>query len=445
MRQPLQPTLRLMPKAQTRTLLREGDGGIVRRTILPGGLRVITEQVPGVRSASFGVWVNVGSRDEKGAQTGSAHYLEHLLFKGTSRRSALDISASIEAVGGDLNAFTTKEYTCYYARVLDQDLPLAIDVVCDVVVDALIRAEDVEAERGVILEEIAMNDDDPGDVVHDEFAAAVYGDSPLGRPILGTVETIEAISRNAINSFYRRRYRPEGMVVAAAGNLDHDQVVTLVRRAFADVLDDSCEPEPARTAPRRRLSSAGVHLTSRPTEQAHLVLGVPGIRRGDPRRYALSVMTAAFGGGMSSRLFQEVREKRGLAYSVYAYSQGFAESGLMGIYVGCLPAKVDTALDVCRTEIARLIRDGLTEEELVRGKGQVKGATVLGQEDTGARMTRIAKSELHDDALLSLDGLLAQVDAVSMDDVVAISRELLEQPTTLAIIGPFDGPERFRP
>ncbi|MEI8260999.1 MAG: pitrilysin family protein [Actinomycetes bacterium] len=434
-----------MPKAQTRTLLREGDGGIVRRTILPGGLRVITEQVPGVRSASFGVWVNVGSRDEKGAQTGSAHYLEHLLFKGTSRRSALDISASIEAVGGDLNAFTTKEYTCYYARVLDQDLPLAIDVVCDVVVDALIRAEDVEAERGVILEEIAMNDDDPGDVVHDEFAAAVYGDSPLGRPILGTVETIEAISRNAINSFYRRRYRPEGMVVAAAGNLDHDQVVTLVRRAFADVLDDSCEPEPARTAPRRRLSSAGVHLTSRPTEQAHLVLGVPGIRRGDPRRYALSVMTAAFGGGMSSRLFQEVREKRGLAYSVYAYSQGFAESGLMGIYVGCLPAKVDTALDVCRTEIARLIRDGLTEEELVRGKGQVKGATVLGQEDTGARMTRIAKSELHDDALLSLDGLLAQVDAVSMDDVVAISRELLEQPTTLAIIGPFDGPERFRP
>jgi len=445
MRQPLQPTLRLMPKAQTRTLLREGDGGIVRRTILPGGLRVITEQVPGVRSASFGVWVNVGSRDEKGAQTGSAHYLEHLLFKGTSRRSALDISASIEAVGGDLNAFTTKEYTCYYARVLDQDLPLAIDVVCDVVVDALIRAEDVEAERGVILEEIAMNDDDPGDVVHDEFAAAVYGDSPLGRPILGTVETIEAISRNAINSFYRRRYRPEGMVVAAAGNLDHDQVVTLVRRAFADVLDDSCEPEPARTAPRRRLSSAGVHLTSRPTEQAHLVLGVPGIRRGDPRRYALSVMTAAFGGGMSSRLFQEVREKRGLAYSVYAYSQGFAESGLMGIYVGCLPAKVDTALDVCRTEIARLIRDGLTEEELVRGKGQVKGATVLGQEDTGARMTRIAKSELHDDPLLSLDGLLAQVDAVSMDDVVAISRELLEQPTTLAIIGPFDGPERFRP
>jgi len=434
-----------MPKAQTRTLLREGDGGIVRRTILPGGLRVITEQVPGVRSASFGVWVNVGSRDEKGAQTGSAHYLEHLLFKGTSRRSALDISASIESVGGDLNAFTTKEYTCYYARVLDQDLPLAIDVVCDVVVDALIRAEDVEAERGVILEEIAMNDDDPGDVVHDEFAAAVYGDSPLGRPILGTVETIEAISRNAIISFYRRRYRPEGMVVAAAGNLDHDQVVTLVRRAFADVLDDSCEPEPARTAPRRRLSSAGVHLTSRPTEQAHLVLGVPGIRRGDPRRYALSVMTAAFGGGMSSRLFQEVREKRGLAYSVYAYSQGFAESGLMGIYVGCLPAKVDTALDVCRTEIARLIRDGLTEEELVRGKGQVKGATVLGQEDTGARMTRIAKSELHDDALLSLDGLLAQVDAVSMDDVVAISRELLEQPTTLAIIGPFDGPERFRP
>ena len=404
-----------------------------------------TEEVKGALSISAGVWVGVGARDEPEHLSGVSHFLEHLLFKGTATRSAREISQTVDRVGGDINAFTTKEYTCYYARVLDQDLPLAIDVVCDVVVDALIRPEDVEAERGVILEEIAMNDDDPGDLVHDEFAAAIFGDSPLGRPILGTAQTIEAISRNSINSFYRRRYRPEGMVVAAAGNLEHEQVVALVRRAFADVLDDSCVPESARTAPRRRLSFAGVQLTTRPTEQAHLVLGVPGIRRGDPRRYALSVMTAAFGGGMSSRLFQEVREKRGLAYSVYAYAQGFAESGLMGIYVGCLPAKVDTALDVCRTEIARLIRDGLTDEELVRGKGQVKGATVLGQEDTGARMTRIAKSELHDDPLLSLDDLLAQVDAVSMADVVEVTRDLLEQPTTLAIIGPFDGPERFGP
>ena len=247
-----------MPKSQTRTLLREGDGGLVRRTTLPGGLRVITEQVPGVRSVAFGVWVNVGSRDETGSQMGSAHYLEHLLFKGTRKRSAMEISSSIEAVGGDLNAFTTKEYTCYYARVLDVDLPLAIDVVCDVVTDALIRTEDVEAERGVILEEIAMHDDDPGDVVHDEFAAAMFGDTPLGRPVLGTIDTIEGISRTSINNFYRRRYRPESMVIAAAGHLDHDTVVRQVRAAFAHVLDETARGagRPARGGARVRTRPA---------------------------------------------------------------------------------------------------------------------------------------------------------------------------------------------
>ncbi|MDA2986932.1 MAG: pitrilysin family protein, partial [Actinomycetota bacterium] len=227
-----------MPRTQTRTLLREGDGGVVRRTTLPSGLRVITEHVPGVRSVAFGVWVAVGSRDETRTQMGSAHYLEHLLFKGTPRRSAMDISSSIEAVGGDLNAFTTKEYTCYYARVLDQDLPLAIDVVCDVVTGALLHTEDVEAERGVILEEIAMHEDDPGDAVHDLLAHAMYGDTPLGRPILGTVESISNLTRGVINGFYQRRYRPENIVVSAAGNVDHDQVVREVRRAFGDSLGE---------------------------------------------------------------------------------------------------------------------------------------------------------------------------------------------------------------
>ena len=263
----------------------------------------------------------------------------------------MEISASIEAVGGDLNAFTTKEYTCYYARVLDVDLPLAIDVVCDVVTDALIRTEDVEAERGVILEEIAMHDDDPGDVVHDEFAAAMFGDTPLGRPVLGTIDTIEGISRTSINNFYRRRYRPESMVIAAAGHLDHDTVVRQVRAAFAHVLDDTAEVQAARPRRRPRPHAAGVKVARRPTEQAHLVLGVPGITRGDDRRYALSVLSTAFGGGMSSRLFQEVREKRGLAYSVYSYAQGYSDDGMFGVYVGCLPGKVDTVLDVCLSEM----------------------------------------------------------------------------------------------
>lgn len=432
-----------MPRADTRTLLREGDGGLVRRTTLPGGLRIITEQVPGVRSVAFGVWVNVGSRDETGGQMGSAHYLEHLLFKGTSKRSAMDISASIEAVGGDLNAFTTKEYTCYYARVLDSDLPLAIDVVCDVVTDALIRSEDVEAERGVILEEIAMHDDDPTDLVHEEFAAAMFGDTPLGRPILGTVATIEGISRNSINQFYRRRYRPESMVIAAAGHLDHATVVRLVRKAFEGVLDDSVEASAPRRPRRARSHAAGVKVTKRITEQANLVLGVPGFRRTDDRRYAMSVLSTAFGGGMSSRLFQEIREKRGLAYSVYSYAQGFSDDGLFGIYVGCQPAKVDTVLDVCLTEMERLAADGLTADEIARGKGQVRGGTVLGQEDTGARMTRIAKSELHGDPLLSIDDLLGRVDAVTSDDIARVAAELLDAPRTLAVIGPFDETTTF--
>ena len=432
-----------MPKAQTRTLLREGDGGLVRRTTLPGGLRIITEQVPGVRSVAFGIWVNVGSRDETGAQMGSAHYLEHLLFKGTSRRSALDISAAIEAVGGDLNAFTTKEYTCYYARVLDVDLPLAIDVVSDVVTDALIRTEDVEQERGVILEEIAMHEDDPTDVVHDEFAAAMFGDTPLGRPILGTIDTISGITRRSINAFYRGKYRPERMVVAAAGSLDHDTVVRQVRAAFAHVLDPDAEVAAPRMPRRPRAHGAGMRVCTRPTEQAHLVLGVPGITRSDQRRYALSVLSTAFGGGMSSRLFQEVREKRGLAYSVYSYAQGYSDDGMFGVYVGCLPGKIDTVLDVCLTEMQRVAEGGLTDDEIRRGKGQVRGATVLGQEDTGARMTRIAKSELHADPLLSIDQLLGRVDAVTGDDIRAVARDLLTAPTTLAVIGPFDETTTF--
>jgi predicted Zn-dependent peptidase len=432
-----------MPKAQTTTLLREADGGIVRRTVLPGGLRIITQQVPGVRSFSFGVWVAVGSRDETPAQMGSAHYLEHLLFKGTTKRSALDISASIDSVGGDLNAFTTKEYTCYHARVLDVDSALAIDVVCDVVTDALIRPQDVEAERGVILEEIAMTDDDPGDAVHDEFASVIFGDSPLGRPILGTQETIESIGRSAINRFYRSRYRPESMVIAAAGNLDHATVVAQVRRAFAPHLDPDTDVAEVRRHGRRRALGSGIKVTTRPTEQANLVFGVPGIARGDDRRYAMAVLTTAFGGGMSSRLFQEVREKRGLAYSVYAFAQGFAEHGLLGFYVGCLPSKVQTVLEVCRDQVADLVARGLDEEEIARGKGQVRGATVLGQEDTGSRMTRIARAELHGEPLLSIDQALARVDAVSAGEIHDLARDLLVADPALAVIGPFDNPDHF--
>lgn len=432
-----------MPKASTRTLLREGDGGIVRRTVLPGGLRIITEFVPGVRSVAFGIWVGVGSRDETPAQMGSAHYLEHLLFKGTNRRSALDISAAIEAVGGELNAYTTKEYTTYYARVLDVDLPLAIDVVSDVVTDALIRPEDVDVERDVILEEIAMHDDDHADAVHEQFAATLFGDSPLGRPILGTTQTIAAISRATINGFYRRRYRPEQMVVAAAGNLDHDEVVRRVRSAFAHLIDPEAAVADVRHPKAARKRAADVSVVSRDTEQAHVVMGVRGIPRADDRRYAMSVLSTALGGGMSSRLFQEVREKRALAYSVYSYVQGYSDNGMVGVYVGCLPSKVDVALDVCRSELEQVASLGLTDDEIARAKGQVKGSAVLGQEDTGARMTRIARSELHQMPLFSIGQALERVDAVTSTDIAELARDILGQPLSLAVVGPFDATTRW--
>jgi predicted Zn-dependent peptidase len=438
------PGAREQATGSTRTLLVE-DGARVRRTVLPGGLRVVTENIPGVRSAAFGIWVGVGSRDETPAQAGAAHYLEHLLFKGTSRRSALDISASLDAVGGEMNAFTSKEYTCFYARVLDADLPLAVDVISDLVTSALLRAHDVESERDVILEEIAMRDDDPGDLVHEEFADAMFGPTPLGRPILGTIETIESITPRAIRGFYKRQYRPENMVVSAAGNVDHATVVRLVRKAFgaAGFLDGDAEPTLPRTGDFRTRGAGDVRVLTKTTEQANVVLGVPGIARDDERRFALGVLNAALGGGMSSRLFQEIREKRGLAYSVFSFASHYADTGMFGVYAGCMPKKVDDVLAISREELAKVAAHGLTADELARGKGQVRGGLVLGLEDTGSRMSRIGKAELLAGDLWSTADVLAAIDAVTVDDVREIAGGLLEVTPTLAVIGPFDADRDF--
>ncbi len=414
----------------------------VRRTVLPSGLRIVTEAIPTTRSASIGVWVNVGSRDETPAMSGASHFLEHLLFKGTHKRTALDISAEIEAVGGETNAFTTKEYTCYYARVLDADLPLAVDVLCDAVADSIIDPADVETERGVILEEIAMHEDEPGDEVHDVFTEAIFGaGTPLGRLISGTEETISPMTRTQINGFYRRRYTASRIVIAAAGNLDHATVVRLIRKALAGTPLDTAPAAPeGRRDPGRRVRTRPAHTVVRTqdTEQAHLVLGGVGIGRLDERRFALGVLNNVLGGGMSSRLFQEIREKRGLAYSVYSYGSQYAEAGLFGVYAGCAPGKVDEVLDLVRTELAAVADGGVTDEELSRGKGMVKGSYVLGLEDTGSRMSRLAKSELLYDDLMTVDELLSRVDRVSLDDVNAVAHDLLSQPMSLAVVGPFD-------
>ncbi len=423
----------------------DGDSAVIR-TVLPGGLRIITESLPAVRSVAFGIWAGVGSRDEDLAHAGATHFLEHLLFKGTARRTALEISAAMDAVGGELNAFTAKEYTCYYARVLDQDLPLAIDILSDMVSGSLIEPKDVDAERGVILEEIAMNDDEPSDTVHEAFAAQLFGDTPLGRPILGSADSINSITRAQIAEHYVARYTPDNLVIAAAGSLDHDAVAELAREAFAAVATGDTEPAPPRVAGPGVVDAeagTGVRLVSRGIEQANLVLGCTGMSRTDERRFALGVLNAALGGGMSSRLFQEIRENRGLAYSVYSFSSQNYDTGLWGVYAGCLPAKADEVLSICQDEIAKVISGGLTDAELERGKGQLRGSIVLGLEDPSSRMSRLGKSELVYPRLEPVDEILASIEAVTHDDIREIAATILAQPKALAVVGPFDDADSF--
>jgi len=315
----------------------------------------------------------------------------------------------------------------------------------------------VDAERNVILEEIAMNDDEPSDTVHEAFTSRLFGDTPLGRPILGTVDSINAITRDQINQHYVTRYKPPQLVVAAAGNLDHDTVVAEIRAAFGRALEEHllAYGDTPPTPPRLRggpgalwdgygpAAGAGVKLVSRPIEQANLVFGCEGLARTDERRFALAVLNVALGGGMSSRLFQEVREKRGLAYSVYSFSSQHADTGLWGVYVGCLPSKADEVLSICAGEVAKIIDGGLTDAELARGKGQVRSGLVLGLEDPSSRMTRLGKSELVYPGLEPVDEVLAAIGAVSHDDVRAVADEILTRPKALAVVGPFDNPDAF--
>jgi predicted Zn-dependent peptidase len=383
--------------------------------------------------------VPVGSRDETAQLAGTSHFLEHLLFKGTTSRSALDIASAMDTVGGEFNAFTEKEHTCYYATVLDRDLALAVDIVADVVLNATITVQDVDVERGVVLEEIAMRDDDPGDLVHDEFAAALFGPAPLGRPILGTEDSIRALTRRQIHGYYRRRYTPDAMVVAVAGNVEHAEVVRLVRRGFDGRLDPALETAPPRLAGSAQPAPPAQHVAvvADDTEQANLVLGCHGMSRHDPRRFALAVLSSALGGGMSSRLFQRVREERGLAYSVYSFSNGYADAGQFGVYAGCQPGKADEVLALMTAELDAAAAGELTADEVDRGKGQVRGGMVLGLEDAGSRMTRIGKSEVAYGDILGVDEVLARIDAVTPAEVAEVAAAVLARPRCLTVVGPF--------
>ncbi len=410
----------------------------VRRTVLPGGLRVVTEHVPGVRSASVGVWVGVGSRDEGPTVAGAAHFLEHLLFKATPTRSALDIAQAMDAVGGELNAFTAKEQTCYYAHVIDDDLPLAVELVSDVVLNGLCRASDVDVERQVVLEEIAMRDDDPEDLVGDAFLSALFGDHPIGRPVIGSTDSIEAMRATQLRGFHLRRYRPDRMVVAVAGNVEHDHTVELVHRAFADRLDPAAAPMPRREGRFRPHSAPDLQWINRDSEQAHLAFGVRAFGRHEgEQRWPLSVLNTVVGGGLSSRLFQRVREERGLAYSVYSSVDTFADTGAFSVYIGCQPENLGEVASLTRGVLEEVAADGITDAECARAKGALRGGLVLGLEDSASRMNRIGRSELSYGNHRSVSETLARIDAVTTQEVSAIAATLLARPFAASVAGPY--------
>jgi predicted Zn-dependent peptidase len=406
-------------------------------TELDSGTKVVTEAVPSVRSVALGLWVRTGSRDETPAQAGVSHFLEHLLFKGTKRYSAIEISEIFDGLGASVNAATGKESTNLYARFLDTHTEEAFDLLAEMLLGP--TYPEVDSEREVVLEEIAMYEDEPQDRVHDVLDQAVFGGHPLGRRVLGEAEVISSIPVPEIDSYHRDRYTGANIVVAAAGNIDHEKIVELTRRHVEPPTGRGGET--AMEAPK--VDGAQVGFQQKDTEQFHICLGGAGIDRGDERRYALSILDAVFGGSTSSRLFREVREKRGLAYAVGSYTQQFVDSGLIGLYVGTREDNVEEACGIIGRELASVHADGITDEELSRAKENVKGRMVLSSESTAARMARIGKAVLFDTPLLTLDELLAEVDGVTQDQVADLARELYA-PGSLSAAAIAPSEDRFR-
>ncbi|MET4704435.1 pitrilysin family protein [Frigoribacterium sp. UYMn621] len=415
-----------------------GDS-LVRRSVLPSGVRILSEHVPGARSATVGYWVAVGSRDELPQTFGSTHFLEHLLFKGTPARSALDIAVSFDAVGGEHNAMTAKEYTCYYAKVQDRDLPMAVEVLSDMVTSSLIDAEEFETERDVILEELAMADDDPSDVTSERFFEAVLGDHPLGRPIGGSPETIRAATRDSVWNHYQANYRARDLVITVAGAVDHEELVSGVQRALTAAgwhLETEASPVPRRDAALGVIQRGSpLVVVQRPIEQANILMGVSGIPATDDRRSTMAVLNSILGGGMSSRLFQEIREKRGLAYSVYSFSPSYSDAGVFGLYAGCSPAKAGQVAELLLGEFRRLGTGGVTDDEMRRAVGQLSGASALALEDSDTRMSRLGRSEITLGEYADLDEALRRLALVTPDDVRELAVELASRPLSVAAVG----------
>jgi len=423
------------------------DGGaLLRRTVLPGGVRVITEKIPGMRSATIGAWVNAGSRHEGAGQHGASHYLEHLLFKGTRTRSAQQIAQIFDAAGGEANAATGKEHTCYYARVLDEDVPLALDVICDMITDPLLEQVEFERERGVILEEISMHSDDPADLVFENFSSALFPDHPLGRPIAGTSAEIQSIDHEALEQYYRTHYLSSTLVIAAAGGVDHDVICDQVLKALETAKWDTSRFASSQPRIESHVATSALgdsHTQYRPGQQANIIIGSRGISANDDRRFAMSILHAIYGGGMSSRLFQQVREKRGLAYSVHSFSTGYSDTGLFGVYAGCAVENSSQVIELIAQEWDELAHEGVTDAELRQAKGQARGGLVLGLEDSGARMSRLGRAELIYGEISSVDEIIETINAVSVEDVAQVVSYLRSQPLIRVGVGPFeDGVEQ---
>ena len=405
-----------------------------RRSVLPNGIRVVTERMPHVRSVAVGIWVETGSRHEPEARGGMSHLIEHLVFKGTASRSAADIARIMDSVGGHTEAFTTKEHTCFYAQVLDEHLPLAVDLLTDILLHPRFDPDELEREKQVVLEEFKMVDDTPDELVHDLFAEQVWKGHPLGRPILGTKQRVTGFSRDLVAEHFIEEYVPPKVIIAAAGNATHEQVVDLFGRGFNGfVRSPVSRPD---TTPALHPS---VNVVHKQLEQVQLVMGFPGLRQSAPERYALFLLNDILGGSGSSRLFQEVRERQGLAYAIYSGLQSFFDTGVLYVGAATSPENVTRLLQSVLKELRDLKKNGVTAEELKRAKDHLKGSLMLSLETSPSRMSRLAKQEMHLGTFMTMDDMLGAIERVRHEEVQALIGELLDEDRlALTTLGPLD-------
>ncbi len=405
-----------------------------RKSQLPNGIRVITERMPHVRSVAVGVWVETGSRHEQDGRDGVSHLIEHLVFKGTANRTAEDIARTMDSVGGQMDAFTTKEHTCFYVQVLDEHLPLAVEMLTDILLHPLFNADELEREKSVVLQEIKMVEDTPDDVIHDLFAAQIWPDHPLGKPILGTRDSVNAFTREAVLAYFEEEYTPPRLIIAVAGNVTHDRVVELFGMGFNGF---SRAVSLRRSEPPKLTPS--VDIVHKSLEQVHLVMGFPGLHQAAPERYALFLLNDIIGGSMSSRLFQEVRERQGLVYSIHSGVQAFLDGGTTYVYAASDVQNFSKVLKSILKELRDLKKNGVAADELKRAKDHLKGSLMLSLESTSSRMNRLAKHEMHLGSFLTLDQMIASIEAVRLDDVEALIGLVLdEERLALTTLGPLD-------